>query len=102
MRSAFDDYFEHHADRVFQVSSRIRYGHFRLSAMSILKLKHLGYGDAAVKLQRDWNVNAVALPFAKHIQGQALVKLVQKGLKYHHLQLTIDEVSASQDAKKSF
>ncbi|RMZ75391.1 hypothetical protein DV737_g5312, partial [Chaetothyriales sp. CBS 132003] len=54
-------------------------------------LKQAGYGEAAVKLQRDWNVDAEALPFAKHIQGQALVKLVQKGLKYHHLQLTIDE-----------
>ncbi|RMZ77006.1 hypothetical protein DV738_g4573, partial [Chaetothyriales sp. CBS 135597] len=54
-------------------------------------LQESGYGEAAVKLQRDWNVDAEALPFAKHIQGQALVKLVQKGLKYHHLQLTIDE-----------
>ena len=54
-----------------------------------------GYGDAAVKLQRDWKVDAENLPFAHHIKGQALVSLVQKGLRYHHLSLTIDEVSRS-------
>ncbi|KAH0843510.1 hypothetical protein FOPE_08551 [Fonsecaea pedrosoi] len=52
----------------------------------------IGYAEAAVKLQRDWNVNAESLPFAKCVQGHALVSLVQKGLRYHHLSLTIDEV----------
>ena len=51
-----------------------------------------GYAEAAVKLQRDWDVNAQDLPFAKNVKGQALVSLVQKGLRYHHLSLTIDEV----------
>ena len=53
----------------------------------------LGYAEAAVKLQRDWRLGAEPeqLPFAKHIKGQALVSLVQKGLRYHHLSLTVDE-----------
>lgn len=50
-----------------------------------------GYAEAAVKLQRDWKVDTESLPFAKHIKGQALVSLVQKGLRYHHLSLTVDE-----------
>ncbi|EXJ95058.1 hypothetical protein A1O1_00176 [Capronia coronata CBS 617.96] len=54
-------------------------------------LQESGYAEAAVKLQRDWRVNAESLPFAKSIKGQALVSLVQKGLRYHHLSLTIDE-----------
>lgn len=54
----------------------------------------LGYADAAVKLQRDWKITGSEperLSFAKHIKGQALVTLVQKGLRYHHLSLTVDE-----------
>ncbi|KAK5053087.1 hypothetical protein LTR84_002061 [Exophiala bonariae] len=54
-------------------------------------LQESGYGEAAVKLQRDWRVDAESLPFAKNIRGHALVSLVQKGLRYHHLSLTIDE-----------
>lgn len=49
-----------------------------------------GYADVAVKLQRDWNLDAENLPFAKHVRSQALVSLVQKGLRYHHLSLTVD------------
>ena len=41
---------------------------------------------------RDWKVEAEELPFSKHVKGQALISLVQKGLRYHHLSLTIDEV----------
>jgi len=55
-------------------------------------LQESGYAEAAVKLQRDWKVDAESLPFAKSIKGHALVHLVQKGLRYHHLSLTIDEV----------
>jgi len=44
-----------------------------------------------VKLQRDWKVDTESLAFSKHIKGQALVSLVQKGLRYHHLSLTVDE-----------
>ncbi|KIW45629.1 hypothetical protein, variant 1 [Exophiala oligosperma] len=54
-------------------------------------LQESGYADAAVKLQRDWKVDAENLSFAKNIKGHALVHLVQKGLRYHHLSLTIDE-----------
>ncbi|KIW96269.1 uncharacterized protein Z519_03337 [Cladophialophora bantiana CBS 173.52] len=54
-------------------------------------LQESGYAEAAVKLQRDWNVEAESLPFAKCVKGHALVSLVQKGLRYHHLSLTIDE-----------
>lgn len=44
-----------------------------------------------MKLQRDWNIDPEGLPFAKHIKGKALVNLVQKGLRYHHLSVTVDE-----------
>lgn len=44
-----------------------------------------------MKLQRDWKVDTNDLPFAKYIKGQALISLVQKGLRYHHLSLTVDE-----------
>ena len=44
-----------------------------------------------MKLQRDWKVDTEALTFARHIKGRALVNLVQKGLRYHHLSLTFDE-----------
>jgi hypothetical protein len=66
---------------------------FGFSAKVIVVLILPGYGEAAVKLQRDWNVDAEQLPFAHHIKGRALINLVQKGLRYHHLSLTIDEVS---------
>lgn len=54
-------------------------------------LQEAGYADAAVKLQRDWKVDTETLTFARHIKGRALVNLVQKGLRYHHLSLTFDE-----------
>ncbi|KAK5101732.1 hypothetical protein LTS08_004191 [Lithohypha guttulata] len=56
-------------------------------------LQEAGYAEAAVKLQRDWKIDnePERLPFAKHIKGQALISLVQKGLRYHHLSLTVDE-----------
>lgn len=44
-----------------------------------------------MKLQRDWNIDPEGLPFAKHIKGKALINLVQKGLRYHHLAVTFDE-----------
>lgn len=44
-----------------------------------------------MKLQRDWNIDPEGLPFAKHIKGKALINLVQKGLRYHHLSVTVDE-----------
>lgn len=44
-----------------------------------------------MKLQRDWKVDTNNLSFSKYIKGQALISLVQKGLRYHHLSLTFDE-----------
>lgn len=44
-----------------------------------------------MKLQRDWNIDPESLPFSKHIKGKALINLVQKGLRYHHLSVTVDE-----------
>ena len=67
--------------------------HFRLSADPDIDDCCVGYVDAATKLMRDWKVEPESLPFAKHVKGQALVSMVQKGLRYHHLSLTIDEVS---------
>jgi hypothetical protein len=50
-----------------------------------------GYGEAAVKLQRDWNLNPQSLPFTGRIKPRALVSLVQQGLRYYHLAKTIDQ-----------
>lgn len=45
-----------------------------------------------MSLQREWNPDPQSLPFARHIQTHALVSLVQKGLRYHELQSSIDKV----------
>ena len=50
-----------------------------------------GYGEAAVKLQRDWNLDPQSLPFASRVKSRALVSLVQQGLRYYHLAKTIDQ-----------
>lgn len=47
-----------------------------------------------MKLQRDWRIpdsEPEQLPFAKNIKGHALVSLVQKGLRYHHSSLLLDD-----------
>ncbi len=54
-------------------------------------LTYIGHGEAAVKLQRDWNRNPQSLPFAQYIKTHALVSLVQKGLQYHEIEQTIDQ-----------
>lgn len=54
---------------------------------------YLGHGDAAVKLQRDWLLDPQTLPFAQHIKTHALVSLVQKGLQYHQIEQSLDQVS---------
>ncbi|KAH0544839.1 hypothetical protein FGG08_001068 [Glutinoglossum americanum] len=54
-------------------------------------MSFLGYGEAAVRLQRDWNLDPQSLPFASHVRAQALVSLVQKGLLYHELEQTVDQ-----------
>lgn len=54
-----------------------------------------GYGEAAVKLQRDWNIVPQGLPFANRIKSRALISLVQQGLRYYHLAKTIDQARYS-------
>ncbi|KAL8730319.1 MAG: hypothetical protein Q9181_004706 [Wetmoreana brouardii] len=49
------------------------------------------HGDAAVKLQRDWNQDPQSLPFAQHIKTHALVRLVQKGLQYYEIEQSINQ-----------
>ncbi|KAI4172608.1 MAG: hypothetical protein LQ343_003455 [Gyalolechia ehrenbergii] len=51
----------------------------------------LGHGEAAVKLQRDWNQDPQSLPFAQHIKTHALVLLVQKGLQYYEIEQSINQ-----------
>ena len=53
-----------------------------------------GHGDAAVKLQRDWLLEPQTLPFAQHIKTHALVSLLQKGLQYHQIEQSLDQVSS--------
>lgn len=43
-------------------------------------------------LQRAWNPDPQNLPFAPYIKTHALVTLVQKGLQYHELEQSIDQV----------
>lgn len=44
-------------------------------------------------LQRAWNPNPQSLPFAPYIRNHALVSLVQKGLQYHEIEQSLDQVS---------
>lgn len=53
---------------------------------------YIGYGEAAVKLQRDWISDPQGLPFAQHIKTHALVVLVQKGLQYHEIEQSVIHV----------
>ena len=61
--------------------------------MGILIDSDIGHGDAAVKLQRDWLLDPQTLPFAQHVKAHALVSLVQKGLQYHQIEQSLDQVS---------
>ncbi|KAL8833716.1 MAG: hypothetical protein Q9170_004115 [Blastenia crenularia] len=54
-------------------------------------LQESGYGEAAVKLQRDWNQDPQSLQFAQHIKTHALVLLVQKGLQYYEIEQSINQ-----------
>ncbi|KAI9812393.1 MAG: hypothetical protein M1832_000428 [Thelocarpon impressellum] len=54
-------------------------------------LQESGYGDAAVKLERDWKEDPQGLPFAQFIRTHALVSLVQKGLQYHEIEQSLDQ-----------
>ncbi|KAI4249887.1 MAG: hypothetical protein LQ352_005504 [Teloschistes flavicans] len=54
-------------------------------------LQESGHGDAAVKLQRDWNQDPQSLPFAPHIKTHALVRLVQKGLQYYEIERSLHQ-----------
>lgn len=51
-----------------------------------------GYGDSAVKLQRDWMADPQGLPFAQFMKSHALVTLVQKGLLYHEIEKSLEQV----------
>ncbi|KAL9026708.1 MAG: hypothetical protein Q9196_004664 [Gyalolechia fulgens] len=54
-------------------------------------LQESGHGEAAVKLQRDWNQDPQSLPFAQHIKTHALVLLLQKGLQYYEIEQSINQ-----------
>ncbi|KAL1859981.1 hypothetical protein Plec18170_001930 [Paecilomyces lecythidis] len=54
-------------------------------------LQESGHGEAAVMLQRAWNPDPQALPFAPYIKTHALVTLVQKGLQYHEIEQSLDQ-----------
>jgi len=55
--------------------------------------KRTGYGEAAVKLQRDWKLDPQRLALAKHIKGGALIRLIKYGLRYYYTDQTWDRVS---------
>jgi len=52
-------------------------------------LSETGHGEAAVKLQRDWNPDPQSLTIAPLVKTHALVSLVQKGLQYHEIEKSI-------------
>ncbi|KAI9681364.1 MAG: hypothetical protein M1817_002647 [Caeruleum heppii] len=54
-------------------------------------LQESGFGDSAVKLQRDWTEHPQGLPFAQYVKTHALVQLVQKGLQYHEIEQRLDQ-----------
>ncbi|KAL8902350.1 MAG: hypothetical protein Q9207_004771 [Kuettlingeria erythrocarpa] len=53
-------------------------------------LQESGYGDAAVKLQRDWIQDPQSLRLSRDIKTHALVLLVQKGLQYYEIEQSIN------------
>ncbi|PWY88450.1 WD repeat protein [Aspergillus heteromorphus CBS 117.55] len=53
-------------------------------------LQESGHGEAALTLQRAWNLDPQSLSFAPYIKTHALVSLVQKGLQYHELEHSVD------------
>ena len=63
------------------------------SAHLNLLTRNTGYGEAAVKLQRDWKLGPQSLPLAKHIKGGALIRLIKYGLRYYYTDKTWDRVS---------
>ncbi|KAI9748442.1 MAG: hypothetical protein M4579_007221 [Chaenotheca gracillima] len=69
-------------------------------------LQESGYGESAVRLQRDWREDPQDLPFAHFISTNALVSLVQKGLYYHEIEHSLDQdgqlLSAPADAAAFF
>ncbi|KAL8769300.1 MAG: hypothetical protein Q9209_004682 [Squamulea sp. 1 TL-2023] len=50
-----------------------------------------GHGEAAVKLQRDWNQDPQSLPYAQDTKTHALVRLVQKGIQYYEIERSINQ-----------
>lgn len=62
--------------------------------MACVLTKDTGYGEAAVKLQRDWKLDPQSLPLAKHIKGGALVRLIKYGLRYYYTDQIWDRVSS--------
>ena len=52
----------------------------------------VGFGEAAVKFQRDWLDNPQDLPFAPSVRTHALITLVQKGLQLCELESVVKEV----------
>lgn len=71
--------------------NRVRRG-FALSQCATVD-NIVGYGEAAVKLQRDWRHDPQNLPLAKSIKGGALVRLIKYGLRYYYTDQTWDRVS---------
>ncbi|KAI9833415.1 MAG: hypothetical protein M1826_007513 [Phylliscum demangeonii] len=53
-------------------------------------LQESGFDEAAVKLQRDWNVDPQRLPFADFVKTHALVTLLHKGLQYCELERLVE------------
>lgn len=44
---------------------------------------HLDYRETAVKLQKEWNIaHPEQLPFARHVNVNALVRVTNRGLLY--------------------
>ena len=58
----------------------------------LVLIRLTGYGEAAVKLERDWQADPRSLPFAQHIKTHALVLLVQKGLQYYEIEQSLNQV----------
>lgn len=61
--------------------------------IGVIFVNQTGHAQTAARLQRDWGRgDPEKLPFAPFIRTHALVHLLQKGLRYHELETSLDQV----------
>ena len=60
-----------------------------------------GHGQTAARLQRDWGrPDPEMLSFAPNVPTRALVSLLQKGLRYHELESSLNQARCTNEDRK--